>query len=132
AEVIEGARDAVRHARLPSDTLQAYPDAPSEDAYNPVNADAVTYRVAQQAFAAGRVFASLDAADIWGLIAPNDNTAYAVLRAATELGKTVGTDYGLVGFDDDFRSSYAGLTTVRPPVEAMGEEAGRLLLQALQ
>ncbi|MBC8137056.1 MAG: substrate-binding domain-containing protein, partial [Fibrella sp.] len=66
-----------------------------------------------------------------GIIAPNDFTAYAVLRMATGQGKVMGADYGLIGFDDDARSCALGLTTVRPPIEAMGEEAGRLLLRAL-
>ncbi len=69
--------------------------------------------------------------DTASIIAPNDDSAYAVLDAATKCGLSAGHDFGLVGFDDNPRSFAEGLTTVRPPVEAMGEEAGRLLLRTL-
>lgn len=130
-ERIEGARDAVRHAGLPGKTLQVYAAEAAQDFYDIERIDAAAYAVAQQAFAEKQIF-DPSAGTPWGLIAPNDQTAYAVLLAATEQGKVVGLDYGLIGFDDDDRSCTVGLTTVRPPVEAMGEEAGRLLLRALQ
>jgi len=71
-------------------------------------------------------------AGVWGLIAPNDATALEALRAASELGKTFGTDFGLIGFDDDILAVTAGLSTMRPPLEELGEEAGRLLIAALE
>jgi DNA-binding LacI/PurR family transcriptional regulator len=131
-ERIDGVRDAIRRARLPADTLQVYPAELPQISYNRERIDASAYRMAHQAFVDGRVFSEPATAPPRGIIAPNDQTAYAVLRAATEHGKVAGVDYGLIGFDDDYNSRTVGLTTVRPPVEDMGKEAGRLLLRALQ
>jgi LacI family transcriptional regulator len=66
-----------------------------------------------------------------GVIAVNDHTAYGVLRAATEAGLTPGRDFGLIGFDDAPQSRVVGLTSVRPPLDALGEEAGHLVARAL-
>lgn len=128
-ERIEGARDAVRHARLPREKLQVYPAEPPQGVYYPERVFEAAYHAAHRAFAECNLFAGPDMP--WGVIAPNDDMAYGVLQAAADQGKTPGVDYGLIGFDDDARSCTVGLTTVRPPVEAMGEEAGRLLLRAL-
>ncbi|HZT44420.1 MAG TPA: GntR family transcriptional regulator [Chthonomonadaceae bacterium] len=129
-ERIEGARDAVRHARLPRENLQVYPAEPPQGVYYPERVFEAAYQAAQRAFAECEIFADPDRP--WGVIAPNDAMAYGVMEAAADQGKTPGSDYGLVGFDDDARSCTVGLTTVRPPVEAMGEEAARLLLRTLQ
>jgi DNA-binding LacI/PurR family transcriptional regulator len=63
-----------------------------------------------------------------GIIAPNDMTAYGVMDAAREMGLTPGVDFGIVGFDDSSESRTYSLTSLRPPIEVMGEEAIRLLL----
>jgi DNA-binding LacI/PurR family transcriptional regulator/DNA-binding transcriptional regulator YhcF (GntR family) len=131
-ERIEAARDALRHAGLPPESLRIYPDRPPRRAYDRDQADAWMYALARQAFAEGWFFADVSKADPWGLIAPNDYTAYAIQRAAAEHNKLAGIDYGLIGFDDGPQSSAMRLTTVRPPIEAMGQEAGRLLLRTLQ
>ena len=129
ADRINSARDAIRHAGLPPETLRVYPEQPIHDYYNRELADTWVYEAACQAFTEQpSLFASPEPL---GIIAPNDYTAYAVLRAAAEQDRVPGTDYGLVGFDDDPQSCVVGLTTVRPPIEAMGEEAGRILLRAL-
>ncbi len=132
AERIEAAQEAARHARLPSEALRVYPAEIPLRVYDRNHSYEWTYALAQQVFREDQSFFDSNAETPWGIIAPNDLTAYAVLQAATEQGKTAGKDYGLVGFDDDERSYSVGLTTVRPPVEAMGAEAGRLLLQALR
>ncbi len=59
-----------------------------------------------------------------GVIAANDGAAVAVMDAAARRGLEAGRDYGIVGFDDRRRDR--GLTSLRPPLEAMGEEAARL------
>lgn len=124
-ERIGGARDAVRQAGLPPDTLRLYPGGTQTGIYDRHVAAQTVHE------AASALFADL-AAGPAGVIAPNDEMAYAVLQAASEFQLTMGPGFGLIGFDDDARSCAAGLTTVRPPVEAMGEEAGRLLLRALR
>lgn len=131
-ERIGSAKDAVRHAGLPPETLHVYPSTVRPEYYNPDLVDTWTYEVAKQAFRELKLFRGTGTDERWGILAPNDFTAHAVLRAAGEQDKVAGRDYGLVGFDDAPQSYSVGLTTVRPPIEAMGEEAGRLLLRALQ
>lgn len=65
-----------------------------------------------------------------GLIAPNDSVAMGFIRSAQERGLAPGKDFGIVGFDDWSRE--ANLTSLRPPLEAMGEEGARLVLQILR
>ena len=64
-----------------------------------------------------------------GIIAANDHGALAFLSVANSIGKKMGQDFGLVGFDDYNLARGAGLTSLRPPVDAMGEEAARLVLR---
>lgn len=133
AERIQGARDAVRHASLPEDTLHLYPVQPPSEAYDRRIAQQCVQRLAGEVFASrwNTLFSRNESEPI-AIIAPNDDTAYAILDIAAKHGQTAGRDFGLIGFDDDSRACAVGLTTIRPPVEAMGEEAGRLLLGALQ
>lgn len=67
-----------------------------------------------------------------GLIASNDPLAFGLHKALVEAGKQPGKDFGLLGFDDDLPSRKLGLTTLRPPLEDMGIEAARLILQKLR
>ncbi len=129
SERVEGARDAVRHAGLPPETLRLYPAGKSAGSYDPKASVHCPPALTDALLAEAQTLGT--AAGPAGIIAPNDATAYAVLDQAADHGLTPGTDFGLIGFDDDARSCAAGLTTVRPPVEAMGEEAAHLLLRAL-
>ncbi len=58
----------------------------------------------------------------------NDGIAFGVLRAMSEAGKKVAEDFGMIGFDDHAKARALRLTTLSPPMEAMGQEAARLLL----
>lgn len=66
-----------------------------------------------------------------GIIASNDLGAIGFNRAALEHGWKPGRDYMIIGFDDEPRAKYHHLSTMRPPFEAMGREAGRLLIAKL-
>jgi DNA-binding LacI/PurR family transcriptional regulator len=63
------------------------------------------------------------------IFAANDLMALGVLGAAKETGLVAGTDYALVGFDDNpfSETEYVSLTTLTYPRRRMGEEARRLL-----
>ena len=65
-----------------------------------------------------------------GVIAPNDNVAMGLISAVTEHGLVPGKDYGIVGFDDCSRESH--LTSLRPPLDQMGEEGARLVVRLLR
>jgi DNA-binding LacI/PurR family transcriptional regulator len=64
-----------------------------------------------------------------GIIAPNDAIAAAFIRVAAHADLQAGRDFAIIGFDD--RERALGLTSMRPQLEAIGEEAGRLALRLL-
>jgi LacI family transcriptional regulator len=68
------------------------------------------------------------------IIASNDSMAFGAMDAAKAAGLTIGQDISIIGFDDIFMSSqvYPPLTTVRQPMEAMGEAALDMLVALLQ
>jgi len=66
------------------------------------------------------------------IVACNDAVAYGIAQAMTESGLEYGRDFGLMGFDDRPLSREMGITSLRPPLEEMGREALRLLLQSLR
>ena len=59
--------------------------------------------------------------------------AMGTLDALRSLGRRVPDDVAVVGFDDSelARDTDPPLTTVRQPIEALGGEMGRLLLDQL-
>lgn len=66
-----------------------------------------------------------------GVICIQDQGAFGFMNAAEERGLAAGRDYAVIGFDDNPRSRVVRLSTMRPPIEAMGNEAARLLRRAL-
>jgi DNA-binding LacI/PurR family transcriptional regulator len=68
------------------------------------------------------------------VLAMSDAMAIGALSAAGRLGLRVPEDLSVVGFDDIevARHVHPPLTTVRQPVRRKGEEACRLLLQAIE
>ncbi len=67
------------------------------------------------------------------IVSANDITALQVMEVARELGMRVPEDLSVVGFDDipDAAAATPPLTTVRQPLQKMGEEAMHLLLDIL-
>jgi len=68
------------------------------------------------------------------VFAANDVTAMRAIAAAQARGLTVPDDLSVVGFDDipDATLSTPSLTTLRQPLQAMGEAAMRMLLDILE
>ncbi len=68
------------------------------------------------------------------VLAMSDAMAVGAMSAATRLGLAIPSDISVVGFDDleIARHVRPPLTTVRQPVRRKGEEACRLLLQAIE
>jgi len=66
-----------------------------------------------------------------GVIVPTDHAALPLLRLLHERGIEPGRQLGVIGFDDLPASLYAGLSTVRPPLEALGNEAAQQILTGL-
>ncbi len=67
------------------------------------------------------------------LFAFNDLSAIGAMRALRDAGLRVPDDVSVIGFDDIQSAAfqYPSLTTVRQPLQAMGEMAARLLLERL-
>ena len=63
------------------------------------------------------------------IIAGNDLQALDAVEAAERAGVAVPDELSIVGFDDQLLAGavFPALTTVRQPLRAMGEEAGRIL-----
>jgi len=81
-------------------------------------------------YAAGRALLRVAWRAGTGVIAPNDNVALGFMRAAAERGLAAGEDYAIVGFDDWHREAH--LTSLRPPLDALGEEGARLVARLLR
>lgn len=67
-----------------------------------------------------------------GVICANDGAAFGLIDAARERGLEAGCDYAIVSFDDHPEARDKGLTSLRPPMQAMGAEASLLVLRALK
>jgi len=68
------------------------------------------------------------------LFAYNDSSAIGAIRAIQELGLRVPEDISVVGFDDIDSAAYINptLTTVRQPLQKMGEIAAQTLLNRIE
>ncbi|WP_157448714.1 LacI family DNA-binding transcriptional regulator [Deinococcus peraridilitoris] len=68
------------------------------------------------------------------IFAANDRSAIGVMEAAAQLGLRVPHDLSVVGFDDIHAAAYTDppLTTVRQPLQQMGEKAARVLIDLMR
>jgi len=71
--------------------------------------------------------------DFTAIFAGDDDMAAGVLLALRHAGKSVPSDVSVIGFDDAFhaRHLWPPLTTIRQPVDEIGETAANLLLTLL-
>lgn len=65
------------------------------------------------------------------IFALTDNLAQIVLGISCTLGKTAGKDFSLVGYDNQFWTERAGLTTIAQPIEKMGVSAAEIVLKRI-
>ncbi len=63
----------------------------------------------------------------------NDMMALSFIRRTTEAGRKIPADLSIIGFDDEVFCQYMAipLTTVRQPVQEMGEAAARAMIELL-
>lgn len=123
-----GACSAVRNAQgveivaFPPEVLA---DRPEGDIHDPADWDhqQIVYNAAKALLA--------DGLPAKGIIAANDRSAFGFMKAAAEFGWAAGRDYAIVGFDDHPLAKYRSLSTMQPPWNLMGREAGHLLVGAL-
>ncbi len=113
---LTGYREAVAEAALPVDRhLEAYGEFTQEG-----GAAAMTCLLAARP-------------DIDGVFAASDLMAAGALSVLAGAGRQVPTDVSVVGFDDSLvaMSTSPQLTSVHQPIEEMGQEAARLLVEAV-
>jgi len=67
------------------------------------------------------------------MLAFNDSSAIGAIRAIHEAGLRVPEDISVIGFDDIQSAAYSNppLTTIRQPLQRMGESAARTLLSRI-
>jgi DNA-binding LacI/PurR family transcriptional regulator len=71
--------------------------------------------------------------DLTAVYCANDLIALGLMTAAAQLGRAVGSDLSVAGFDDIFVSELVtpGLTTVRQSITRLGSEAAQLAVRAI-
>lgn len=114
----EGIRSALNHAKLPTDALTVFPAQPDPWVVE-TDPQTLGYAAARLALASGL--------RPQGVICANDGAAFGYRQAAEELDLFPRRDFLIVGFDDQPQSRSEHLTSLRPSLEALGEEAARLL-----
>jgi LacI family transcriptional regulator len=72
--------------------------------------------------------------DFTALVCYNDISAFGAIRALMDRGLHVPEDVSIVGFDDTQSAAFhnPSLTTIRQPLNQMGAEAARILLQRIR
>jgi LacI family transcriptional regulator len=83
------------------------------------------YRATRDLLKEGHAFTAIFAGD--------DDIAVGVILALREVGLDIPGDVSIIGFDDAFhaRHSWPPLTTIRQPIDRIGEEAAKSLLRLL-
>jgi LacI family transcriptional regulator len=73
-------------------------------------------------------------AEFTAILCYNDVSAFGAIRALSDHGLRVPQDVSIVGFDDIQSASFhnPSLTTIRQPLQQMGIEAARILLQRIR
>jgi DNA-binding LacI/PurR family transcriptional regulator len=66
------------------------------------------------------------------LILPTDHEAPVLLPLLKSRGWEVGRDIGVIGFDGAHLSRQWHVSSMRPPLEALGETTGRALMSAVR
>jgi DNA-binding LacI/PurR family transcriptional regulator len=68
------------------------------------------------------------------VLASDDSMAIAALKAASDMGVRVPEQVSIMGFDDIHAAAYAipGLTTIRQPIEEIGQRAAHLLIDMIE
>jgi DNA-binding LacI/PurR family transcriptional regulator len=116
------------------DRLAGYRDALNEAGIALDPALEVTSDFTQDGGAAAMVRLLVARPDLDGVFAASDLMAVGALSALAAAGRRVPADVAVVGFDDSpvATSTTPQLTSVRQPIEAMGHEVARLLVDAVE
>lgn len=130
-ERLDGVLAAVEHAGMPADSVRVLPRE-RHSWVQEEDPEILGYNTAMSAFDELMSEGEAASSSLPNIICISDGVAFGLLRAASERGLSPGRDFSVVSFDDHPQSRARHLTSVRPPMEQMGQEAARLLLAALQ
>lgn len=126
-ERIEGARQGARHGGIAAESFVVHPDTAPHD-YS-------AFRLSDQRHAIMAQLIDAAIAGRWdgstGVICHADQDAFGALEYLNRLSRKPGRDVGIIGFDDALGGRALGLSTVRPPLEHLGERAAQTILVAL-
>ena len=128
------ARRALLLASSGLSALLITPEVPEFDSDRFVSLDVdARRRVVAQAFDAGcaRLAELGNTSDPPAVIAANDDIALLLAAELSARGLRLGVDVGLIGFDDLPACASAGITSLAPPMEALGGELGRIIVRLL-
>lgn len=128
------ARRALLLASSGLSTLLITPEVPEFDFNGFVGLDPdAQRRVIAQAFDAGcaRLAELGKTSAPPAVIAANDEVALLLQSELSARGLRLGLDVGLLGFDDLPACAAAGITSLSPPMEAIGSELGRMVIRLL-
>ena len=72
--------------------------------------------------------------EVTALFCSNDEMAFGAIQAVKDLGLKIPDDISIIGFDDVPKAAYSfpPLTTVKQPLQAMGEKAAELVIQQIR
>lgn len=130
---IAGVRAGVKVAGFDESAVQVWSEKQRPDPAKLITPDdwEAHFAASARRFVAERLLgARRDEAPL-SVIAASDRAAHDCVAFATDAGLRQRSDYLIVGFDDAPQSRLIGLTSLHPPLQEMGEEAGRLLIRLL-
>ncbi|HEY3330581.1 MAG TPA: GntR family transcriptional regulator [Capsulimonadaceae bacterium] len=117
---VEGVREAMRFAGCNPLTVRV--EIQEQNKQMPVRDQAV--RFASDVLSRGMEFD--------GVVAANDECAIGFMQTAEHFGLRVGRDYAIAGFDDIAEARWSNLTSVHVPLEDMGRECARVLINMVE
>ncbi|MEI6519070.1 MAG: GntR family transcriptional regulator, partial [bacterium] len=118
-----GVEEAIKRIKSQNVTLNIFPSEqiPGESIYDKTE---TTYKKTVELLSSIK--------ENWGIVAANDNLAAQIVRLTKDMNLIAGRDFGLIAFDDFSPSREMGITSLRPPLGAMGQTAARLMIDALK
>ncbi len=122
-ERLHGVKEAVQRTKIPGVTLDVFPD-------NQILGESIYDKTELTHEKTIELLSTIK--DNWGIVAANDNLAAEIMRITKDMDLVAGRDFGLIAFDDFSPSREMGITSLRPPLGAMGQSAAKLMIDALQ
>lgn len=123
SERLMGIKEAIKRTNIANVSLTIFPDKqiPGDEIYD------------KQYITRDRTVKLMESSkENWGIVAANDSLAAEIMRVSQNMNLIAGRDFGLISFDDFTPSREMGITSLRPPLGAMGQTAARLMIDALK